>query len=59
MRGCDIMGVKRADKRRMRELRLEVGVKEVVTKTLVGIRLEWAGHVERMGYEKLAKKSVA
>ena len=37
------MGVKRADKRKMDEKRVEVGVKEHFTKTLV--RSTWAGHV--------------
>ena len=53
------MGLKRADTRRMRELRVEDGVKEIVTKTLVRIKLKWAGRLERMGYENLAKKSGA
>ena len=35
------MGVKRADKRRLDELRVEVGVKESVTKKLVRNRLKW------------------
>ena len=52
-----IVGVKRADKRRMYELRVEVGVKESFKKKLVRSRLTWAGHVERMGDEKLAKKA--
>ena len=50
------MGVKRADKRRMDELRLEVGVKESIKKELVTSRLKWAGHVERMGDEKPGKR---
>ena len=43
------------DKRRMDELRVEVGVKESFKKNLVMSRLKWVGHVERMGDEKLAK----
>ena len=39
-----IVGVKRADKRKMDEMRVEVGVKENVKKTLA--RSTWAGHVE-------------
>ena len=42
------MGVKRADKIRMDELRVEVGVKERFKKKFVRIRLTWVGHVERM-----------
>ena len=43
-----IAGVKRIDKRRMEELREEVGVKENLGRKLVRSRLKWAGHVERM-----------
>ena len=43
------MGVKRADKRRMGELRVEFGVKVSLKKKLVRSRLSWAGHVEGMG----------
>ena len=48
-----IVGVKRTDKRRMDELRVEVGVKENLKKKLAS--LTWAGHAERMGDDKLAK----
>ena len=51
-------GVKRADKRRMDELRMEVGLKESLKKKLVWSRLKWGGHVERMGDEKLAKEQM-
>ena len=44
-----IVGVKREAKRRMDDLRVEVGVKGSFTKKLVRTRLKWAGHVERMG----------
>ena len=44
-----IVGDKRADKRRMDEWRVEVGVKECVKKKLVRCRLTWGGHVEIMG----------
>ena len=40
----------------MGELKVEVGVKDSFKKTLVRSRLKWAGHVERMGDEKLAKR---
>ena len=39
-----IAGVKRIDKRRMEELREEVGVKETLTRKLVRCRLKWAGN---------------
>ena len=51
------MAVERADKRRMNELRVEVGVKERFKKKLVRIRLKWAGHVESIGVEQLAKRT--
>ena len=41
--------MKRVDKRRMDELRVEVGVKDSFQNKLVRSRLKWAGHVERMG----------
>ena len=43
------MGVKRAAKRRMEELRVDVGVKESIKNQLVRSRLKWPEHVERMG----------
>ena len=51
-----IAGVKRIDKRRMEELREEVGLKESFTKKLVMSRLRWAGHVERMEGVRLTKR---
>ena len=50
------MGAKRADKRRMDELRVEVGRNESFKKTLVRNGLTWAGHLERMGEKKTAKE---
>ena len=49
--------MKGADKRRMDELRVEVGVKESFKKKLARRRKKWAGHVERMGDGKLAKRA--
>ena len=40
--------MKRIDKRRMEELREEVGVKEIFTRKWVRSQLRWVGHVERM-----------
>ena len=53
------MGVKRADKRKMDEKRVEVGVTENVKKQLV--RITWAGLVmwEKIIDEKLAKRADA
>ena len=52
-----IVGVKRADQRRLDELRVEVGVKESFTKKLMRIRLQCAGHMERMGNKNIGKES--
>ena len=49
-------GSEEADKRRIDELRVEVGVKECFKETLVRRRLKRVGHVETMGNEKLAKE---
>ena len=43
-----IARVKRAEKRRIKELREEVGEKASPRRKLVRSRLKWAGHVERM-----------
>ena len=43
----------------MDELRVEVGVKESFKKKLVRSWLKWAGQVDRMGDEKLAKRADA
>ena len=51
-----MMGLERADKRRMDELRVEVGVKESFTRKLVRRRFKRPSQVERMGGEKLAKR---
>ena len=51
-----IVGVNRADKRRKDEMRVEVGVTESVKKLVRGT---WVAHMERMGDEKLAKKTDA
>ena len=47
-----IVGAKRADKRKLDELRGDVRVKESFKKKLLRCRLKWAGHVERMGDNK-------
>ena len=47
-----IVGVKRADKRKLDQF----GVKENYKKKLVRSRFKWAVHVERMGDEKLGKR---
>ena len=46
-----IVGVRRADDRRMNELGVTFGVKDRFKKKLVRNRLKWTGHVKRMGDE--------
>ena len=50
-----IAGVKRIDKRKMEELRVECGVRESLTRKRVRGRLKWARHVEIMEGERLSK----
>jgi len=49
------LGVKTADKRRLNELRAEVGAKDSFKMKLWRSKLNRAGHVEGMGDEKLAE----
>ena len=50
-----IAGVKRVDRRRMDELRKEVGIQKCLMGRLVKSRLKWAGHVERMKEDRLPR----
>ena len=52
-----ISRVKRADMRKMVELREETGVQGSLTERLVRTRLQWAGHVERMASDRLPKRA--
>ena len=49
--------VMRADRRRIVELREETGVQRSLTERLVGSRLQWAGHVDRMADDRLPKRA--
>ena len=51
--------MKRIDKRRMEELREEVGERERVTRKPMRSQLKWAGHVERMEGVRLTKRADA
>ena len=55
--GKKIARVTRADRRRMVELREEIGVQRSLTERLVRSRLQWAGHVERMADDRLPKRA--
>ena len=50
-----IAGVKRVDRRRMDELREEVGTQKCSMGRLVKSQLKWAGHVERMKEDRLPR----
>ena len=52
-------GVKRIDKRRMEEMRKEVGGRESLTRKLVRTRLKWAGYVEGMEGVQFSKRADA
>ena len=54
-----IARVKRADRRRMVDLRDEMGGQSSLTESerLVRSRLQWAGHVERMADDRLPKRA--
>ena len=53
-----IAGVKRVERRRMKDLREEVGTKACIVGKIVKSRMKWAGHMVRMKYDKLPKTSV-
>jgi len=53
------VGIKRADKITMNELRVEVRVKVTVIKVLVRSILKWVGHAERLGDDKLTQRADA
>ena len=51
-----IVRVKRVDRSRMGELREGIGVQMSLTGRLVKCRMRWAGHLVRMGKERMAKR---
>ena len=50
-----IAGVRRVEKRRMKDLREEIGTKACIVGKIVKSRIKWAGHVFRMNDDKLPK----
>ena len=52
-----IAGVKRVERRRMKDLREEVGTNACIVGKIVRSRMKWAGHMVRMKDDKLPKRS--
>ena len=52
-----IAGVKRVERRRMKDLREEVGTKACIVAKIVKSRMKWARHMVRMKDDKLLKRS--
>ena len=50
-----IAGVKKMDRRRMDELREEVGIQKCLMGRLAKSRMKWTGHVERMKEDRLPR----
>lgn len=53
-----ITRVKRIDKRRLKDLREEIGLKTTLTKKVTRNRLNWAGKVARMSDDRLPKRAL-
>ena len=51
-----IAGVRIVEKRRMKDLREEIGTKACIVGKIVKSRIKWAGHVVRMNDDKLPKR---
>ena len=52
-----IAGVRRVERRRMKDLREEVVTKACIVGKIVQSRIQWAGHMVRMKDDKLPKRS--
>ena len=52
-----IAGVRRVERRRMKDLREEVGSKACIVGKIVKSRMKWAGHMVRMKDDKLPKRA--
>ena len=51
-----IAGVRRVERRTMKDLREEVGTKACIVGKIVKSRVKWAGHIVRMKDDKLPKR---
>ena len=47
--------VTQEDRRKMKELREEIGMKKHLKMKVTGSRMRWAGHMQRMGEDRLSK----
>ena len=54
-----IAGVKRVDRRRLVDIREEIGLPRSLTEKLIRGRMRWAGHVERMEGGRLPKMAMS
>ena len=52
-----IAGVRRVERRSMKDLREEVGTKACIVGKIVKSRMKWAGHMVRMNDDKLPKRA--
>ena len=51
-----ICKVTKEDRRKMEELREEIGMKKHLKMKVAGSRMRWAGHVQSMGEDRLSKR---
>ena len=52
-----ICKVTQEDRRKMKELREEIGMKKHLKMKVPGSRMRWAGHVQIMGEDRLSKRA--
>ena len=52
-----LSGVRRVERRRMKDLREEVGTKDCIVGKIVKSRVKWAGHMVRMKDDNLPEKT--
>ena len=52
-----IAGVRRVERRRMNDMRVEVGTKACIVGKIVKSRMKWAGHMVPMNDDKLPKRA--